>query len=374
MSNKENTKSISIRGRNSTKSELSDQIIELEQRLEVTVLARRAAEREAARERRRRQNQEDLWKEVAGHFKGFNRLKRVPSVRKDTLRSPAGHVTVFTDWHIGSLVRPESMAGAIEYNSDIAYRALHDIIERMITDVEHERRTRPVDDTLIVSLGDLIDGEIHPDNNWSRDLTPPESAALAGEMLGEVIDLYARHFKTVTALLVGGSNHERTTAKPVFERGAELSLGYLIRKIAESAVKHHPNVRVISPTDLEPVIEWRGKHWGALHGHQIPIRNRTPIPGMEDYYDGFQTQRVSLGLPPVEMLMMGHVHQHTVCRGGRRVSFPPLCGSSQRTKSLYKVIDHGAQMSFLHGREGPFAFTQYARRSQPGGDDGCKET
>jgi hypothetical protein len=348
--------------RNGADAKQADRIRDLEQRLAAAKVAQRAAEQDSARSRRRMQDLDDLWTEVAGHFKPFRRIT-APHVSRSDLRTEAGHVMAWSDWHLGVTARPEAMAGVIENSSDLTVAAVNDIAARVLTDVEHERRTRPVDDALMVNLGDSIDGEIHPDDNWSRDLTPPEAAALAGETMGAVIDLWARNFRTVTVLMVGGSNHERTTVKPVFQKGAELSLGFLIRKIAAAAVKHHPNVTFYAPSDLEPVISWRNRYYGAMHGHQIAWRNRTPIPGMEDYYDGFQTNRVALGLPPIEMLMMGHVHQQIACRYGRMRAFPALCGSAQRAKSLYKAIDRGAQMAFLAGDRGAFAFTQYDRRA-----------
>lgn len=129
-------------------------------------------------------------------------------------KSEATAGIVFSDWHVGEVVEPDSVNGANEYNPGIAEQRAKAVTERALIMIDDARNLANVSTVVVHLLGDFITGWIHPENEQTNALTPPEEMMFAAELLEASIKTIVKRCgckKIIVPTCVG--NHGRITHK-----------------------------------------------------------------------------------------------------------------------------------------------------------------
>lgn len=133
----------------------------------------------------------------------------------DPETSEACAVAVATDWHIGSVVRPEQVNGLNAYNIEIARQRASQFFERIVRFTNKERQDVEINHLLLLLNGDLIDGALHLDTIMSGESAQVfEQAVIAQDLIAAGLEYLEREggFKQITIVCSDG-NHGRVTTK-----------------------------------------------------------------------------------------------------------------------------------------------------------------
>lgn len=129
--------------------------------------------------------------------------------------SEACAVAVATDWHIGSMVRPEQVNGLNHYNVEIASQRARQFFERIVRLTNKERQDVTINNLLLLLNGDLIDGALHLDTIMSDEVSEVfNQAVIAQELIAAGLEYLEKEggFTNITIVCSDG-NHGRITTK-----------------------------------------------------------------------------------------------------------------------------------------------------------------
>ena len=166
------------------------------------------------------------------------KVRPFPAPNKGSVVSVVANLS---DWHIGERVDFEAMDGFNSYNFAIANARLALFIDKVLAWVDLQRSGYRISHLHVNVLGDLINGDIHPEEYWpTNEFAVPEQVAKAGAKLAEVVVALSAGFDTVTVEMIGADNHGRRTKKPASKVAAMNSHNYLIYELAAAILKTSP--------------------------------------------------------------------------------------------------------------------------------------
>jgi hypothetical protein len=173
--------------------------------------------------------------ELEAHVRAVTSLKasqRAISIRpqegKNT--SEAVAVAIATDWHIGSMIRPEQVNGLNRYDVATARQRATKFFQNVVKLVDKERQNVKISELVLFLGGDLIDGALHMDTIMSNEITEPiKQAIVCQELLEAGLNFLLNHgkFKQITCVCCDG-NHGRITTKLHFSSRQGNALEYFM--------------------------------------------------------------------------------------------------------------------------------------------------
>lgn len=226
-------------------------------------------------------------------------------------RDSADHVPVLFsgDFHWGESISGSRIGGINEYGVAIAEKRYRRMIERTVDiSLAHLPKNR-YPGIVLLRLGDMISGEIHPDFSETNELhaIPAVRSLVASESWG--IKTLAERFGRVHVVSVPG-NHGRTTRKPQSKRGSD-SFDTLSAWWLESRFADDDHVTFQTPESGDALITIMGRRYLVTHGDKIGSRGgeglvgpeATIVRGMKRVHD----QYAKLG-QPLAGVFVGHFH------------------------------------------------------------------
>lgn len=150
--------------------------------------------------------------------------------RLSTHKSEAVVIAVATDWHVGSVVKPETVSGLNKFNVAIAKERATRFFQSVVSLTNKERQDVSISELILFLGGDLIDGSLHLDTVMSNEIaTPIEQAVVVQEMIESGINFLLNHgkYKKITVVCADG-NHGRITNKLHFSSRKGNALEYFL--------------------------------------------------------------------------------------------------------------------------------------------------
>jgi hypothetical protein len=135
--------------------------------------------------------------------------------REGTNTSEAVAVAVATDWHLGSVIKPETVNGLNSFDVAIGTERVKTFFERIVRFTEKERQDIKIHDLILFLGGDLIEGALHLDTIMSNEIAEPiNQAILAQELIESGLNFLLNHgkYRKITVVCQDG-NHGRITQK-----------------------------------------------------------------------------------------------------------------------------------------------------------------
>jgi hypothetical protein len=201
-------------------------------------------------------------------------VRYIPKNRK--VDHPMSAVVVFSDWHIGEVVRASEVEGFNAYNWDIAQKRAY-YFGKVFTDaITVQQSTAVIDELVVVVIGDMISGDLHHELVAHNEFPSPEQAIRAGCLLSKTIAELAPHFKTIRVEFIVIDNHSRLTKKMQFKGGGENSYGNVVGFVARERLSSHKNVTFGLHKSIQELVEIQGFRY--LCGHGATIKGFAGIP------------------------------------------------------------------------------------------------
>jgi hypothetical protein len=130
-------------------------------------------------------------------------------------KSEATAVAVATDWHLGSVVKPETVNGLNKFDVAIAQERIKAFFERVVRFTDKERQDITIDELVLFLGGDLIEGSLHLDTIMTNEIAEPiNQAILCQSMIESGLGFLIENgrYKSITVVCHDG-NHGRITQR-----------------------------------------------------------------------------------------------------------------------------------------------------------------
>jgi hypothetical protein len=211
--------------------------------------------------------------------------KHRPAIKENRPEKAVVPVLLFSDWHIGEVIRKEETEGFGEFNWNIARKRVFYTVDKFLAWVETHRRAFKIEEAVVLGIGDYVSGDIHRELSVTNEFPVPVQAANAGLLLGEAVRRIAPEFEKVRFFGVGADNHGRLTRKPQAKQKSTNSFSFLVHAIARQALSEHTNVSFYESEGAKKIVNVAGKKLLVEHGDSF-ARSWMGIP-----YYGFERAR-----------------------------------------------------------------------------------
>jgi len=253
--------------------------------------------------------------ELEAHVKAIKTLTKtftsaVIEPRESTHTSEAVAVAVATDWHVGSVVKPEQVNGLNKFDVSIAKKRIKMFFERVVRMTFKERQDIRIKDLVLFLGGDLIDGALHLDTIMSNEIAEPIAQAVVCQQQIEAglnFLLEYGKFKKITVVCADG-NHGRVTAKQHFNSRQGNAVAYFMYY---TLAKRFPQINWVIAEGLHTYVKVYDHVIRFHHGDTIAFGG---VNGPYTYlnrriYQWDQAHRATYSV-------QGHLHMYTI--GTRR--------------------------------------------------------
>lgn len=177
-----------------------------------------------------------------------------------------GVPTLFlSDWHWGEVVNPLEIAGANQFNTEIAHARARKLFYTA-TDLLMNRFVDPDYPGIVVALGgDLVTGTIHEDLVATNDHPiGPTVLDLFGILIW-LLNSLKKEFGRVFVAGVAG-NHGRLTRKVLAKERAATNWDWLVMKFVERHFSTDPNITFLIPDGPDAIFSIYKHRYCLTHG------------------------------------------------------------------------------------------------------------
>ena len=224
------------------------------------------AERQLTEALRRADAAEQWRSEVMGLMDPAPRPRIV--VRNEKPTSGARTVVLaLSDIHYGEKINPAEIDGLNSYSVEIARKRLGRYFSKVAELCTEHWVGEPPEELVIWIGGDLISGDIHPELQWTNEVTVPVAVKEVGEhlaggllMLRDVVGRPIRVYRSP-------GNHARLTMKPHSKLRTLNSLDVLAVDFCEIAIRNAGVVDIEFHHTASPDVYFRTYDWWWLANH-----------------------------------------------------------------------------------------------------------
>lgn len=187
---------------------------------------------------------------------------------------------IWSDWHLGEVVRRQEVNGVNEFNLTIAEERIRRLVDRTV-DLCFKHMTSPRYPGIVVNLiGDIVSGEIHPELTQTNEVPLFQVLLWARDRIVAALKRLADRFGFVFVPSCPG-NHGRMTHKPQAKqyvyRNADWLLACLVeRYFVESGDKR---VQFHIPDTGEALYRVYDHRYLAVHGDDLGVKGGDGIIG-----------------------------------------------------------------------------------------------
>ena len=226
------------------------------------------------------------------------------------IKSEAVAVAMATDWHIGSVIKPETVNYLNEYNVAVARVRVNSFFEKVVKMTNKERQDIQIDELVLFLGGDNFDGNLHEDSALTNEIAEPvKQAVLCQSLIESGLEYLSKNgnFKKINVVCCDG-NHGRFSKKVHFSSRQGVSLEHYMHY---NLAQRHPEYNWLIADGLFVYMDILGHTVRFLHGDVISFGG---VNGPYTYlnrriYQWDQARHASY-------TCLGHLHQNII--GGRR--------------------------------------------------------
>jgi hypothetical protein len=218
----------------------------------------------------------------------------------------------WSDLHAAEVVSEDETGGANAYNWDIML-SRHDELRRGV--LSFRDRFGPVEELVILGLGDMLSGNIHDELEVTNEMPLSEATVQLGLDGAEFIESLVPEFPAIRFAGVVG-NHPRPTHK-MRSKGRYDNADWTCYQIMRQRLSRHESVSFEIPkAQKHPVLVY-GKRLLALHGDGIRSSMvGVPWGGIIRHTDRLRNQYAQMAMP-VDHFCLGHYHEANAVKNRR---------------------------------------------------------
>lgn len=129
-------------------------------------------------------------------------------------RGQATAVIVASDWHVEEIVTRAKVNGLNEYNPKIAEASVGQLCRRSVRMIDRYRKDAKIDELVVLLLGDMISGYLHPDQVETNAMSPINACVFAEDLMERFLRCMVAESKCKrVSVITCVGNHDRTTEK-----------------------------------------------------------------------------------------------------------------------------------------------------------------
>lgn len=280
---------------------------------------------------------------------------------------PGVPVVLWSDWHIGEIVKPENIEGINKFNLKIAEERVRFTVERHVSLIKQQG---DIPGVIVCINGDIVNGAIHDELEQTNEIPPIQQMMAATDWIWAGLLKFEQEFGRVHVFCTFG-NHGRDGAKRTKDLAAhsfDWNIGCLLQRYALFA-KKDKKITFTLPDSGDAHFKIYDKRFLLTHGDMMGVRGGDGIIGaLGPIMRGtvkVRTQQIALGRQ-VDCLLLGHWHYGVV--HPRVIVNDSLKGYDEFARALRMDPRPPAQMQFhvhpSYGVHSPhFVFSDPPRRS-----------
>jgi predicted phosphodiesterase len=243
--------------------------------------------------------------------------RAVPPKAEARNSTAKGHefLALLSDAHFGEVVNPEEALG-LNYDTEVSRERIAYWRDTVIRYAQLRRASYPVDKLTVAVLGDMLSGDIHHELSITNEMLLSEQASEMAHILFNVAEDFVTEFPAVEFIVLPG-NHPRTTKKPKHKTKYDNWEWIMGQMFAGMVDKAGLAAEVKVPKSLVHTHQIFDTRIGMWHGDGVKSASFAGIPfyGMRQQREAIQALMSQLGLSRIDMLVMGHFHQHLYWQG-----------------------------------------------------------
>jgi hypothetical protein len=214
-----------------------------------------------------------------------------------------------SDWHIDEVIEPGQVSGRNRYNPDVSARRMERFFESVRWAIDSQRNTFTIRDLVLWLGGDLITNYLHPDNELTNAMSPPEALAYAHRSIADGIK-YLLEDEGLERIVVpcNDGNHGRMSKKLGSSSRTMMSLEIMLYKMLQREFRNEPRIQFIIAEGEHVYYEVYGRTIRFVHGDAIKYAGGIggiTIPLMKAV-NAWNTIRQA------DLTCLGHFHQRLV--------------------------------------------------------------
>jgi len=331
-----------------------------------------AARLSAAEARIRSQNGSINWlKRKLGDVLNFNdevlgAIPTLPVLSKTQLKVPKSVksstemsvVLLWSDWHIGEIIKSVQTEGCNEYSYAIAEARALKLVEYVLAWTETHRHGYAIPDIHILALGDFVSGDLRDEHRATNEFPSPVALVKAAYLMARCTAMLAGSFRHVYFHQILADNHARMTKKPQSKDKALNSLNYPLYTICNESLSKHDNITFDTRESARAQFDVNGQSVLCDHGDTVRSWLGIPYYGMQREDGAEATKRLAMPVhEPFDLRIRGHWHYAAV--GPFGIINGALCGMTEYDY-LSARFAPPSQVSFLmHPKHGFFDWTRW---------------
>lgn len=301
--------------------------------------------------------QRELAQTIAAAVTAADPFPRIPWKIPARPSKPVIPVLNFSDWQTGEKVSANETEGFGEFNWEIQQRRVRAITDAFLRWVETARHGYRIDECRILSLGDLISGDIHDNLQRTNEFPIPDQTAKAGLLLADEVGRIAAHFAHIVVEEICSDNHGRLTRKPQSKQKSLNNMSYLVHVIANERLSRTANVECRLHLGMKKVVDIAGKKVLLQHGDNISSWNGIPYYGLERERAREATKRMRTDLG-FDYMNIGHFHVPAIIAGNIIVN-GSLPGTNEFDHSCGRHAPPAQVAYMMHPEHGLFNFVAF---------------
>ena len=241
-----------------------------------------------------------------------------PSPSEPSRTAHHRHVAVWSDWHGGENVDPETVNGLNDYDWQIMESRVDEMLDAMLS---HKRRSPELTGLDILIPGDQCSGSNHRELAVTNEYPLAEQGVRMGYLQGRAIEHLAPHYEDIRVVTCVG-NHPRLVVKPA-AKDTHDNMDWVSYVIASEYLRRVPNVSAFTIGRTSVIHEVAGRQLYLFHGDGI----RSSMPGVPWGGVMRRVNEIARMTPtPIDHFVLGHFHSPNVVQGGRIIMNGSLKG------------------------------------------------
>lgn len=194
----------------------------------------------------------------------------IKSDGKESKRSEATTLSLFSDLHGDERVKKSQVNGLNEYNKEIAKKSTEDFFCVVAKLIKVHQREYEIKNHILALLGDFISGSIHDDLKESQDIQPTEAIWMVGGWILSGIKYLRKECPDVNLIIpCSMGNHSRITEKQRVQTEYGNSLELLLYNRLAEYFENDKMVTFLIGDAYFTIVNVYGKKLGFHHGHAV---------------------------------------------------------------------------------------------------------
>jgi len=262
-------------------------------------------------------------------------------------------VCLFSDWHIGEVIKKSEVNGLNEYNFEIFTKRLEYLITKIIKFTKKNMVAHVFDELNIFFLGDMVSGIIHDDLVETNQMSIVEQTMLGAYVTAQALLELAMNFPKVRVYCIVG-NHGRLKRTKYAKRKQVDNWDFIFYHFLKLFLDKQKNVEFHIPESTTAVVEVKGHLFVLFHGDTIRRWMDIPFYGI----NRTALKHIELGASQGKFyryFVMGHHHQKISYQeglGGERIMNGCLSGISEYAYQ-FPLVSKPVQLMFaVHEKYG----------------------